>query len=73
MLTNGPKRLLRGATGSTIKDKSPAHKRRELILLAALIEHPQVGLILYETGCAEEWEMVSFSSPNPGDNPLLDG
>lgn len=36
-------------------------KRRELILLSALIEHPTEGLILFETGCAEDVETVRLS------------
>jgi hypothetical protein len=31
-------------------------------LLACLIEHPDVGLILYETGCAEDVDVVSRSA-----------
>jgi len=34
------------------------NKRRNLIVLAALIEHPDMGLILFETGCAEDIEVV---------------
>lgn len=28
------------------------------MLLSALIEHPDVGLILYDAGCAEDLEVV---------------
>ena len=34
------------------------NKRRVLVLFSALIEYPGVGLILYETGCAEDLGVV---------------
>lgn len=43
-------RLLRGGNTSTRHEANPQHKRRKLIVLAALIEHPDFGLILFETG-----------------------
>ncbi|KAI1959857.1 hypothetical protein LOZ58_004222 [Ophidiomyces ophidiicola] len=46
--------LLRAANMSTASNKQPENKRRELIVLSVLIEHPQEGLILFETGCAED-------------------
>ncbi|KAH8595054.1 metallo-beta-lactamase superfamily protein [Bisporella sp. PMI_857] len=46
--------LLRGANASVASNLQPESKRRNLIALSALIEHPQVGLILFETGCAED-------------------
>lgn len=38
------------------------------MILAALIEYPGVGLILYETGCGENLEAVSLAFPvdSPG-------
>lgn len=51
-------RLIRGANASTSRNKNPANARRDLILLSALIEYPGVGLILYETGCAEDVDTV---------------
>ena len=51
-------RILRGANASTLSNPNPTPKRRDLILLAALIEYPGFGLILYETGCAENLEVV---------------
>jgi len=56
--THETSRLLRAGNSSTQSDKNPENKRRELVVLATLIEHPQAGLILFETGCAEELEMV---------------
>ncbi|KAI1910480.1 hypothetical protein LOZ53_002736 [Ophidiomyces ophidiicola] len=46
--------FLRAANMSTASNKQPENKRRELIVLSVLIEHPQEGLILFETGCAED-------------------
>lgn len=51
-------RILRGANASKLSNKNPENKRRELILLSALIEYPGIGLILYETGCAEDLDVV---------------
>ncbi|KAL1962110.1 hypothetical protein VTN77DRAFT_577 [Rasamsonia byssochlamydoides] len=54
--------LLRGGNTSTLSNQNPQHKRRRLIVLAALIEHPDFGLILFETGCAENIE-VKWGAP----------
>jgi len=54
--------LLRGANGGTYSDQNPTNKRRDLVLLACLIEHPDAGLILYETGCAEDVDVVSVNA-----------
>lgn len=43
---------------STRSQPSPEYKTKELITLAALIEHPEAGLILFETGCAEDLDVV---------------
>jgi hypothetical protein len=40
---------------------NPVNKRRDLVVLSALIEYPGVGLILFETGCAEDLEVVRDS------------
>lgn len=53
-----PNRLLRGSNASTLTNKNPKNKRRDLILISALIEYPGVGLILFETGCAEDLDVV---------------
>jgi hypothetical protein len=52
-------RLLRGGNGGNIHDPNPENRRRDLIVLAALIDHPQAGLLLFETGCAEDVDVVS--------------
>jgi hypothetical protein len=54
-------RLLRGANGSSASNKNPENEARDLIIMAVLIEHPHMGLILFETGCAEDVEIVSTS------------
>lgn len=54
-------RLLRGANTSTLSNPNPENKRRDLTVLAGLIEHPDMGLILFETGCAEDLEVVGIS------------
>ncbi|MBA7491854.1 hypothetical protein ES702_02402 [subsurface metagenome] len=52
-------RVLRGANAATASNRNPETKSRELIIVAGLIEYPGVGLILFETGCAEDLEVVS--------------
>ena len=56
--------LLRGGNTSTLSNLDGGRKRRQLIVLSVLIEHPEDGLILYETGCAEdintEWSAVPY-------------
>ncbi|CAG8116232.1 unnamed protein product [Penicillium nalgiovense] len=46
--------ILRGSNASSLDNLNPVNRRRDLVLLSALIEYPGVGLILYETGCAED-------------------
>ncbi|KAL3486079.1 beta-lactamase-like protein [Aspergillus germanicus] len=46
--------LLLGANGSSVSNPNPASKRRDLMLIAGLIDHPEMGLILFETGSAED-------------------
>lgn len=52
-------RILRGGNTSTLSNLNPENKRRDLVLLSALIDYPGVGLILFETGCAEDLDVVS--------------
>jgi hypothetical protein len=49
---------LQGANGGAASDPNPVNKRRDLALISALIEHPTAGLILFETGCAEDLDVV---------------
>ncbi|KAF3397142.1 N-acyl homoserine lactonase [Talaromyces pinophilus] len=46
--------LLVGANGSSSSNLNPTNKRRDLMLIAGLIDHPEMGLILFETGGAED-------------------
>ena len=55
-------RLLRGANSSSASNKNPGNEARDLIIMAVLIEHPHMGLILFETGCAEDVEIVSIAT-----------
>lgn len=50
-----------GANGGYSSNPNPVNKRRKLMLLAGLIEHPEEGLILYGTGCADDVETVRLS------------
>lgn len=52
-------RLLAGVNGGSSSEPNPTNKRRTLMLIAGLIEHPEAGLILFETGCAEDVETVN--------------
>lgn len=52
-------RMLRAGNTSTASNPNPENKKRDLIVMGALIEHPQAGLILFETGCAENVDIVS--------------
>ncbi|KAJ5381168.1 uncharacterized protein N7496_003596 [Penicillium cataractarum] len=54
--------VYRGSNASSLSNKNPENKRRDLIILSALIEYPGVGLILYETACAEDLE-VKWGAP----------
>lgn len=51
-------RILRGGNSSSLSNLNPENKRRDLVLLSALIEYPGIGLILFETGCAEDLDVV---------------
>ncbi|KAH6972394.1 metallo-beta-lactamase superfamily protein [Ilyonectria sp. MPI-CAGE-AT-0026] len=54
--------FLRGANASSGSQPNPENKRRELISLAVLVDHPEAGLILFETGCAEDLD-VKWGAP----------
>ncbi|KAL4897838.1 hypothetical protein BDV59DRAFT_198103 [Aspergillus ambiguus] len=45
--------LLNGANGGSSSNPNPPNKRRDLMIIAGLVEHPEMGLILFETGCTE--------------------
>lgn len=50
--------FLTGSGCSTLSNPSPGAVRREIAVIAAVIEHPKVGPILFETGCAQNAEEV---------------
>ncbi|KAL3417207.1 hypothetical protein PVAG01_11207 [Phlyctema vagabunda] len=54
--------ILRGANTSLASDANPKNKRRDLVILSILIDHPDVGLILFETGCPENIE-IKWAAP----------
>lgn len=64
LLTNtlGTPRFLRGANAYSASNPNPQNKTRDLISLAVLIDHPEAGLLLFETGCAEDLDVVCFPS-----------
>ena len=45
--------FIRGATAAVQSNPHPAYERRRVAVVAAVIEHPQAGPILFETGCAQ--------------------
>ncbi|MCW2566779.1 MAG: N-acyl homoserine lactonase family protein [Mycobacterium sp.] len=51
--------FIRGCGAASYSDPAPVGKRRQVAVIATVIEHPKVGPILFETGCAqnarEEW------------------
>ncbi|KAH7127797.1 metallo-beta-lactamase superfamily protein [Dactylonectria estremocensis] len=54
--------FLQGANASSASNPNPENKSRELISLAVLIDHPEAGLLLFETGCAENLD-VKWGAP----------
>jgi glyoxylase-like metal-dependent hydrolase (beta-lactamase superfamily II) len=46
---------LAGAGVSTLSEPGPASPRREVAVIAALIEHPKAGPILFDTGAAPDF------------------
>ncbi|KAE8352254.1 beta-lactamase-like protein [Aspergillus coremiiformis] len=46
--------LLMAGNAGTQTNPQPTRKWRDLMLLSGLIHHPEMGLILFETGCAED-------------------
>ena len=41
-----------------MSEPNPTNKRRQLVFIAALIEHPTEGLLLYETGGGKDYPEV---------------
>jgi len=46
--------VLAGANQFPAKSAPQPHVRRELIMIAALLYHPDIGLILFDTGSCED-------------------
>ncbi|PVH68002.1 metallo-beta-lactamase superfamily protein [Cadophora sp. DSE1049] len=60
--------LFRGGNTSTNSNRNPENKRRDLISACILIDHPDAGLLLFETGCAEDVDVkwgASFTDVFP--------
>lgn len=51
-------RLFTAGGSATASNPQRPRKWRDLMVLAGLIDHPEMGLILFETGCAEDIEIV---------------
>jgi glyoxylase-like metal-dependent hydrolase (beta-lactamase superfamily II) len=58
--------FIRGNGCATFSDPSPAANARQVAALAAVIEHPVAGPILFDTGCAQnaatEWPKPAFEA-----------
>lgn len=63
--------LVRGGNTSSLSQTNPANKRRDLMAIAVLIDHPHAGLLLFETGCAEDIDTVSDNSPKKPRRKIL--
>src|SRR2546428_472175 len=68
---------LAGAGASTLSDPNPGSPRRKVAIIAALIDHPKAGLVLYDTGAGpkELWPPLVFelfAITHYGDEHLLD-
>ncbi|KAJ5753586.1 uncharacterized protein N7511_007739 [Penicillium nucicola] len=46
--------LLMGANAGSASNPNPVHKWRDLMMIAGLINHPEMGLILFECGSVED-------------------
>src|SRR5499433_3368223 len=51
--------FIRGSTAALQSNAHPSFERRRIAVVAAVIEHPKAGPILFDTGCAQnaqdEW------------------
>ncbi|MCU1628664.1 MAG: Metallo-beta-lactamase superfamily protein [Pseudonocardia sp.] len=48
--------FIRGCNAAVQSEPHPHYERRRVAVIAAVIEHPQAGPILFETGCAQNAE-----------------
>lgn len=58
--------FIRGCTSALQSNPNPAFERRRVAVVAAVVEHPQAGPILFDTGCAqnaqEEWPTPAWEA-----------
>jgi hypothetical protein len=58
--------FIRGATAAVQSNPHAAFERRRVAVIAAVIEHPQAGPILFDTGCAqnarEDWPEAAWDA-----------
>jgi glyoxylase-like metal-dependent hydrolase (beta-lactamase superfamily II) len=58
--------FIRGCTSALQSNPHPAFERRRVAVVAAVVEHPQAGPILFDTGCAEnadeEWPAPAWDA-----------
>lgn len=47
-----------GANGGSASNPNPTNARRDLMLIAGLIYHPEIGLVLFECGSTEDVQAV---------------
>jgi glyoxylase-like metal-dependent hydrolase (beta-lactamase superfamily II) len=48
--------FIRGATAAVQSNPHPAYERRRVAVVAAVVEHPDAGPILFDTGCVQNAE-----------------
>jgi glyoxylase-like metal-dependent hydrolase (beta-lactamase superfamily II) len=46
------------ANASSTSNPNPTHARRSLVMISVLIEHPDEGLILFETGAGKDYPEI---------------
>jgi len=50
--------FIRGGNTSTLSNPNPQNKRRKMVVISILIEHPTEGLLLFETGSGKDYPDV---------------
>lgn len=54
-----------GVNGGGVSNPNPVNKRRDLMMIAGLIDHPEMGLILFECGSTEDVKSVRIPDHGP--------
>lgn len=58
--------FIRGCNAAVVSDPHPQYERRHIAVVASVIEHPTVGPILFDTGCAQhakdEWPAPAWEA-----------